>query len=120
MGNQNLETVSDQRDLGIQITADLKPSTQCQKAYSTKASKVLGMIAQTFSYKGRDTMVHLYKSLVRLHLEFCISAWSPYYKKDKELLERVQHRFTRMFPGLRKLSYADRLQSLGLWSLEER
>jgi len=65
-------------------------------------------------------MVHLYKSLVCPHLEFCVAAWSPYYKKDKELLERVQHRFTRMFPGLRTLPYADRLQCLGLWSLEER
>ena len=119
MGNQNLEAVTDQRDLGVQLTADLKPSAQCHKAY-TKASKVLGMISRTFSYKGRDVMVRLYKSLVRPHLEFCISAWSPYYKKDKELLERVQHRFTRMFPGLRTLPYIDRLQSLGLWSLEER
>jgi len=65
-------------------------------------------------------MVHLYKSQVHPHLEFCISAWSPYYKKDKEILERVQHRFTRMFPGLRTFLYAHRLQLLGLWSLEER
>jgi len=112
MGKQNLETVSDQRDLCIQLTADLKPSKQCQKAYY-KASKVLGMITRTFSYKGRDIMVRLCKSLVRPHLEFCISAWSPYYKKDKELLERVQHRFTRMFPGLRTLPHAHRLQLLG-------
>lgn len=119
MGNQKLESVSDQRDLGIQLTADLKSSKQCQKAY-TKASKVLGMIGRTFSYKSRDIMVRLYKSLVRPHLEFCISAWSPYFKKDKELLERIQHRFTRMIPGLRGLPYTDRLQSLGLWSLEER
>ena len=40
-GNQNLEPVSNQRDLGVQLSADLKPSTQSQKAY-TKASKVLG------------------------------------------------------------------------------
>jgi len=82
MDNQNLKTVSDQRDLGVQLTADLKPSIQCQKAY-TKASKVLDMITWTFSYKGRDTMVPLYKSLVRPHLAFCVSAWSPYYKKDR-------------------------------------
>jgi len=51
---------------------------------------------------------YVYKYLMRPHLEFCVSAWSPCYK-DKELLERVQHRFTRMFPGLRTLTYADRL-----------
>ena len=43
------------------------------------------------------------------------AAWSPLEGQR----EQVQHRFTRMFPGLRKLSYADRLQTLGLWSLEE-
>jgi len=57
MSSQNLVTVSDQRDLGIQLTADLKQSTQCQKAYS-KARKVLGMITRTFSYKG-DIMARL-------------------------------------------------------------
>ena len=65
-------------------------------------------------------MLRLYKSLVRPHLEFCISAWTLYYSKDKHLLERVQHRFTRMIPGLRQLSYAKRLEFLNLWSLEER
>jgi len=40
MGNQNLEIVTEQ---SVQLTADLKPSTQCQKAYTT-ASRVLGMI----------------------------------------------------------------------------
>ena len=40
--------------------------------------------------------------------------------KDKALLERIQHRFTRMIPGFSKLGYEDRLLRLGLWSLEER
>jgi len=36
------------------------------------------------------------------------------------MIERVQHRFTRMVPGFSQLSYRDRLDRLGLWSLEER
>ena len=50
----------------------------------------------------------------------CSSVWNPYYFKDIELLERVQHRFTRLFSELRSLSYDDRLYQLGLWSLQER
>ena len=46
--------------------------------------------------------------------------WSPAYKKDKFLIERVQHRFTRMISELADLQYSDRLVLLGLWSLEER
>jgi len=65
-------------------------------------------------------MLRLYKSLVRPHLEYCASAWSPHYVKDKELLERVQHRFTRMFKDLRERDYGERLNSLNLWTLEER
>jgi len=56
---------------------------------------------------------------VRPHLEYCISAWSPHYVKDKELLEKVQHRFTRMFPDFRNLPYLQRLEEMKLWSLEE-
>ena len=35
-------------------------------------------------------------------------------------MERVQHRLTRMIPGLKDLPYVHRLRALGLWSLEER
>jgi len=36
------------------------------------------------------------------------------------LTERVQHGFTRMIPGFSQLPYRERLEHLGLWSLEER
>ena len=35
------------------------------------------------------------------------------------MLEKVQHRFTRMFPHLKKLPYEARLSEPGLWSLQE-
>ena len=40
------------------------------------------------------------------------------YKKDIMKLERVQKRFTRMLLGLDGLSYKERLDRLGLFSLE--
>ena len=54
------------------------------------------------------------------HLEYCTPAWSPHYVKDKELLEKVQHRFARLFGHLRSMKYESRLDKLGLWSLGER
>jgi len=119
MDGHFLDCVDSEKDLGVQVTADLKPSRQCQIAYS-KANKILGMIGRTLSYKNRDVLLQLYKSLVRPNIEYCISAWSPYYEKDKHLLERVQHRFTRMIPGMKQLSYEKRLEIIGLWTLEER
>jgi len=45
--------------------------------------------------KDMRVMLSLYKSLVRPHVEYYISAWNPHYKKDKELIEKVQRRFTK-------------------------
>jgi len=33
-------------------------------------------------------MLSLYKTLVRPHVEYCSSAWSPLYKKDEEFTEK--------------------------------
>ena len=64
--------------------------------------------------------MNLYKSYVRPHLEFAVQAWSPYLKKDIQTLEKVQRRATRLMHGLENLTYQDRLEKTGLYSLECR
>jgi len=56
---------------------------------------VLGMIKRTIRFKDTRVMLSLYKSLVWPHVEYCISAWNPHYKKDKELIDKVQGRFRK-------------------------
>ena len=101
------------------MTNDLKSSEQCVQAYN-RASRMLGMLGRTIVSRSPEILVKLYKSIIRPHLEYCTPAWSPHYKKDKELLEKVQHRFTKMFRHLKDRDYSYRLQQLGLWTLEER
>ena len=62
----------------------------------------------------------MYKAIVRTHLEYCIQAWSPYLRKDIDMLEKIQRRATKLIPGLRDLRYEERLKECGLTTLETR
>jgi len=119
MNDQKLELITQEKGLGVVISNDLKVSQQCQQAYN-RGSRMLGLLHRTIQYKHTDILLHLYKSLVRPHLEYCVPAWSPHYKKDKILIEKVQRRFTKMIPSVKLLPYEDRLKQLNLRSLKDR
>jgi len=114
-----LAEIKQEKDLGVVVTSDLKPSQQCKTA-ATKARGILGWIYRHFKKLSQKQFLIIYKAYVRPHLEYSVQAWSPYLQKDIKCLESVQRRATKMIHGFNNLSYSQRLQRLNLTTLEAR
>ena len=119
MNDQKLEESVLEKDLGVYVASNWKPSAHIAKV-AAKANSMLGRIRHTFTFMNKQMFMKLYPSLVRTHMEFAVQAWSPQLKKDIILLEKVQQRATRLVPEIRELDYQSRLVNLGLISLVER
>ena len=119
LGSRTLEASKWKKDVGVIINDDLKPSLQCARA-AAKANQVLGQIARGVSYRDKETMLRLYKTYVRPHLEYCQAAWSPWLLGDQKILEQVQQRAVKLMTNLRSKTYEGKLKELGLTTLLER
>ena len=116
---QTLKKTEAERDLGVMVDSELK---FCEHVEMTvrKANQIAGLLMKTITYKSRDVMVPLFKSLVRSILEYGNPLWNPILKKHVNLIENVQRRFTRSIIGCQGLEYQERLKALDLPSLEFR
>ena len=86
-----LETSDCEKDLGVYVDKELKFSKHAEMA-SNKANRIMGMIKCSFTCIDKEMFICLFKSLVRPHLEYSNAVWSPWYKKDVQIIENVQKR----------------------------
>ncbi len=118
-GRISLEESNLERDLGVLIDNNLAFDEHIAQAIK-KANGKLALIKRTFVNLDRTMLVQLYTGMVRPLLEYGNVVWSPHLQKHIKALEAVQHRATRLIPGLATLSYEDRLSLLQLPSLSYR
>ena len=75
------------------------------------------VIRRSFTTLNQHNFVPLYNALVRSHLDYAMSIWSPFKHKYKDPIENVQRRATKQFPGMKDIPYQERLERLKLPTL---
>ena len=119
MENHNLNCSNCEKDIGVFIDNTLSFERHISYAVN-KANRVLAITRKTFECMDNNIFNQIFKTLVRPHLEYAAPVWSPHLTTQKELLENVQRRVTKMVPGLSDLSYPERLRKLNLPTLAYR
>ena len=102
-------------------THDLSPSLHPRLGeIAAKAHQRANCILRCFLSGDVNLLVRAFIVYVRPIVQYCSVVWSPSLKQDIDLIEKVQRRFIKRLRGLKAYSYSERLQYLGLTSLELR
>jgi len=116
---QILIRTTEEKDIGVTIDSKLEFEKHINEKIN-KANSIFSLIRRSYMFLDSETFLPLYRSLVRSHLDYAQSVWSPYKQKYIEALENVQRRATQQLPGFKELPYKQRLEQLKLPTLTYR
>ena len=114
-----LEHVNEEKDIGVTVDDNLTFESHILEKVK-KANQMCGMIRRNFEFLDTDIFPILYKTVVRPHLETAVAVWAPYKIELIKKMEGVQRRATKYLPGMKDLTYPERLRKLKLPTLMYR
>ena len=119
LDGQQIPYVTSHSDLGITVDSQLKFHEHV-RTIVCKASGLANNFLKSTVCRSPDFMLFLLTTHLRPLMEYCSCLWNTNYLDDLRALESVQRRWTKQIDGMKSLSYADRLQSLNLYSVQGR
>ena len=112
--------VTSYKYLGVQITSDLMWSDHITKV-CTKTRRLIGVLYRNFyKHSTPSSMLKLYNSFIRPHLEQATAVWDPFLKKDIEMLEGVQKFGLKVCTKSWDCNYDELLEQAKLPTLQSR
>ena len=100
IGGVKIVEVSEEKDIGVTFDQQL--------SFDINASKIVA--GANSRHLETKQFMNLYKTLVRPKVEYCMTVAQPVYKKEKEKIERVQRRATKLVKGIENKAYSERLE----------
>jgi len=107
------------KDLGVTMDSELLFNSHVYDKINI-AYRMLGIVKRNFKYADKSTVLTLYKSFVRSHLEYANSVWSSYRTGTIKDIGKVQKRATKYVQGCRNMCYKERLIYFHLPTLNYR
>ena len=107
LGNECLDYVNSQKDLGVLMNCRLNWTEQCVGLIS-KANMMLNLVRRTCHFtRSKEQKRTLYLTLVRSQFEHCSVIWRPHTQTLIHKMECIQKRAIKWILHEQNLSYSD-------------
>ena len=116
---QELKFIDEVKDLGVIVDSKLTFSSHIVNQ-AKKANSLMGLIRRSYNFLDIVSFKYLFVSLIRPHLEYCVTVWYPLLKKEEDLIENVLRRAFKMLPRLSNLAYEEKLTKIEIPSMKYR